>query len=237
MMPAAAIRSWRCLVRSQSSGDRCQARESTSPATPASGHHASGLPRKRSPSYSDGLNRGIGSRAVLITSRRSPSAVDLMPSATSVRTERNIAEPLTGPVLQLLGQLADRAPAQLDRVRDHGPDVSQFGELPDRVGHGAGRQRQPHRTGRRGPGRHPRRPVQPGEAGAEALPAGRHQDVDDVHGGSAPDAVVHQGRRAGDEAARPGVEQRRQLLLRQARHSAHGQVDAGQQRLPWAAAP
>ena len=99
MMPAAAIRSWRCLVRSQSSGDRCQARESTSPATPASGHHPSGLPRKRSPSYKDGLNRGIGSRAVRTTSRRSPSAVDLMPSSTSARTERNFAEPLTGPVL------------------------------------------------------------------------------------------------------------------------------------------
>ena len=111
MMPAAAIRSWRRLVRSQSSGDRCHARESTSPATPASGHHASGLPRKTSPSYSDGLNSGIGSRAVPITSRRSPSAVDLIPSATSARTERNIAEPLTGPILQLLGQLADRAPA------------------------------------------------------------------------------------------------------------------------------
>jgi len=49
MIPAAAIRSRRRLVRSQSSGDRCQARESASAATPASCHQASGLPRKTSP--------------------------------------------------------------------------------------------------------------------------------------------------------------------------------------------
>jgi len=97
MIPAAAIRSWRRLVRSQSSGDRCQARESASAATPASCHQASGLPRKTSPRYNEGLNSGIGSRFTRITSRRSPSAVDLMPSATSASTERNIAEPFTGP--------------------------------------------------------------------------------------------------------------------------------------------
>lgn len=56
---------------------------------------------------------------------------------------------------------------------------------------------------------------------------------------SSPDALrmlwVQQGYRAGDEAARPGVEQGRHLLLGQARRSAQGQVDAGQQRLPRAA--
>ena len=188
---------------------------------------------------SDGLNRGIGSRAVPDRGRgRSPSAVDLMPSATSARTERNVAEPLTGPILSSSASWLDRAPAQLDRVRDHRPDVSQLGELPDRIGHRAGHQGQPHRPGRRGPG-----PAS-GPCGAagrsrccSALPAHRHQHVDDVHGGSAPDAVVHQGRRPGDEAARPGVEQRGHLLLRKARHPAHRQVDAGQQRLPRAAAP
>src|SRR5208337_4376447 len=75
----------------------CHSRESTSAATPASGHQASGLARNVSPRYNDGLNSGIGSRAVLIRSRRSPSAVDLMPSATSARTERNIAESFMGP--------------------------------------------------------------------------------------------------------------------------------------------
>ena len=184
---------------------------------------------------SDGLNSGVGSRAVLITSRRSPSAVDLMPSATSARTERNNAEPLTGPVLQFLGELADRAPAELDRVRHHGPDIPQLGELPGGIGHRAGRQGQAHRPARRGPGRHPGRAVQPGEAGAaraagRPVPAGRY-----VHGGSAPDAVVHQGHRAGDEAARPGVEQGGHLLLLQAGHAGRRQVNAGKQRLPRAA--
>ena len=110
-----------------------------------------------------------------------------MPSATSASTERNTAEPLIGPS-QLLGQLAHRAPAQLDGVRDHRPDVPQLSELPGGIGHRPGRQSQAHRADRRNPGRHPARPVQPDEAGAQALPAGRYQHVDYVHGGSAPDA-------------------------------------------------
>src|SRR6185437_6386346 len=80
--------------------------------------------------------------------------------------------------------------------------------------------------------------VQPGKAGAEAPSASRHQDVDSVvNGGSAPDAVVHQGHWAGDEAARSAVEQRGHLLLRKARHAGRSKVDAGQQRLPRATPP
>jgi hypothetical protein len=48
--------------------------------------------------------------------------------------------------------------------------------------------------------------VQPDETGAEALPASRHQQVDEIHGRPIPDAVVQQGHRAGDDAARSGVQ-------------------------------
>jgi hypothetical protein len=83
MMPAAPIRSCRVRVRSQSAGDRCHWRESTSAATPASGHHASGRARNRSPMYSDALYSGAGSRAARMRARRSASAADRIPSATS----------------------------------------------------------------------------------------------------------------------------------------------------------
>jgi hypothetical protein len=56
-----------------------------------------------------------------------------------------------------------------------------------------------------------------------------------VNGGSAPDAVVLQGHRTGNEAARPGVEQGRQLFLRNTRDPVGGNVDAGQQYPPWSA--
>src|SRR6266702_1252389 len=45
MMPYALIRLCRRSVRSQSSGDRCHSRESTSTATPAPCHQASAMPR------------------------------------------------------------------------------------------------------------------------------------------------------------------------------------------------
>ncbi len=48
-MPCAVMRLSRSMVRSQSPGDRCHALESTSTATPQSGHHASGLARNASP--------------------------------------------------------------------------------------------------------------------------------------------------------------------------------------------
>ena len=59
-----------------------------------------------------------------------------------------MAEPWTGPFAELVGQLADRAPAELDRVRDDGADVPQAGELSRGIGHGAGHQRQAHRPTR-----------------------------------------------------------------------------------------
>src|SRR5580704_6429211 len=49
--------------------------------------------------------------------------------------------------------------------------------------------------------------------------------------------MVQQGRRPGDEAARPGVKQGRHLLLEQVGRSGLAQVDAGQQRLPRPARP
>ena len=44
-MPCALIRACRASVCSQSSGEKCQARESASPATPDSGHQQSGIAR------------------------------------------------------------------------------------------------------------------------------------------------------------------------------------------------
>jgi hypothetical protein len=78
--------------------------------------------------------------------------------------------------------------------------------------------------------------VQPDETGAAALPAGWHQHVDEIHSRFAPDAVVQQSDRVGDDAARSGVQHGRQFLLGHARDPGRRQVDAGQQRLPRATA-
>jgi hypothetical protein len=79
--------------------------------------------------------------------------------------------------------------------------------------------------------------VQPDETGAMALPPGGHQDVDGLEHYRTAQAMVHQRRRPGDEAARTGVEQGRHLLLGQVRCPGQAQVDAGQQYLPRAARP
>jgi hypothetical protein len=97
MMPQTLIRACRASVCSQSSGEKCQARESASPATPDSGHQQSGF-AKNFPSMSRlGLYSGVGRRAHRIRSRRSPSIADRIPSATSARARRNKPEPGTGP--------------------------------------------------------------------------------------------------------------------------------------------
>ena len=65
---------------------------------PSSGHQASGRAMKvPEPSYSDGLNSGMGSPDRASRSLRSPSAADLIPSATSASASRNRADPLFGP--------------------------------------------------------------------------------------------------------------------------------------------
>jgi hypothetical protein len=79
--------------------------------------------------------------------------------------------------------------------------------------------------------------VQPDERSAPALSAGRHQDIHRLEYRRAAQAVVHQGDRAGDKAAGPGVEQGRHFLLRQVGRPGYAQVDAGQERLPRAARP
>ena len=205
MMPAAAIRSWRRLVRSQSSGDRCQARESTSPATPASGHHRVGLAQEEVPVVQGRVEQRHRQPRRRTTSRRSPSAVDLMPSATSPRTERNIAEPLTGPVLSSSASWPTvHRPswtASATTARTSRSSVS------CRAVSATARGTRARRTG----------PIDEVRAGIRAVRcsrakpvlrrcrSARHQHVDDLHGSSGPDAVVQQGHRAGDEAARPGI--------------------------------
>jgi hypothetical protein len=65
---------------------------------PSSGHQASGRAMKvPEPSYSDGLNSGMGSPDRASRSLRSPSAADLIPPATSASASRNRADPLFGP--------------------------------------------------------------------------------------------------------------------------------------------
>jgi hypothetical protein len=97
MMPCALIRACRASVCSQPLGERCQARESASPATPDSGHQQSGIARNSPPTNSRGLYRGAGRRAHRIRWRKSASAADRTPSATSASARRNRAEPGTGP--------------------------------------------------------------------------------------------------------------------------------------------
>ncbi len=98
MIPCADIRACRARVSSQSRGERCHSRESTSAATPASGHQQSGEARKTWPANRRGLNTGMGSRACLITARKSPSAAERTPSATSASARRSSADPRRGPV-------------------------------------------------------------------------------------------------------------------------------------------
>jgi len=97
MMPCALIRACRARVCSQSSGEKCQARESASPATPDSGHQQSGIARNCPSTSRRGLYSGVGRRAHRIRSRRSPSIADRIPSATSARAWRSKPEPGTGP--------------------------------------------------------------------------------------------------------------------------------------------
>jgi hypothetical protein len=67
---------------------------------PWAGHQASGLAMKvPASSYSDGLNSGMGSLDLASRSLRSPSAADLIPSATSASASRNSIDPLAGPWL------------------------------------------------------------------------------------------------------------------------------------------
>ena len=99
MMPYLPMRRCRSSVRAWSCGDMCHSRESTSTATPNSGHHASGVATNVSPASIVALKSGIGSPDRASRSLRSPSAADLIPTATSVSASRNNAEPALGPAL------------------------------------------------------------------------------------------------------------------------------------------
>ena len=70
---------------------------------------------KVSPANRRGLNIGMGRRARLISERRSASADDLMPSATSATAARNRAEPWTGPSAS---SSARRGTGQIPRCTD-----------------------------------------------------------------------------------------------------------------------
>jgi AraC-like DNA-binding protein len=101
-----AIRRPRTRVLAWSSGEVCHSRESTSTAIPSSGHQASGRATKfPCSSYSDGLNSGMGSPDLASRSLRSPSAADLIPSATSASASRNSTEPLAGPWLSSVARV------------------------------------------------------------------------------------------------------------------------------------
>ena len=98
MIPCADIRECRAKVSSQSRGERCHSRESTSAATPASGHQQSGEAMKTRPANRRGLNIGMGSRARLIAACRSASAAERAPSATSASARRSSADPRRDPL-------------------------------------------------------------------------------------------------------------------------------------------
>src|SRR5438067_1950236 len=139
---------------------------------PSSGHQASGRATKfPCSSYSDGLNSGMGSPDLASRSLRSPSAADLIPSATSASASRNSIEPLAGPWLS-------SAAAQRRRPGNDaaGSGVQQRGHL---LLQGRRRASRSHVH----PGQQPPpRPAQPepvpqrviGNAGGQRLAAGDH---------------------------------------------------------------
>ena len=73
---------------------------------PNSGHQASGRATKfPCSSYSDGLYSGMGRPDLASRSLRSPSAADLIPSATSASASRNSIEPLADPWLSSVARV------------------------------------------------------------------------------------------------------------------------------------
>jgi len=179
---------------------RCHWRESTlrrrRPPAPCVGPD-----EERIADVQSGLNSGVGSRAVLIRLRKSLSATDRTPSAPrSARPKHRRATDWSA--LQLAGQLVIvhrpswTAPATTARTSLR--LVSCQAVSPPRGG-----QDEAHRPAGGAPSWHPSRAVQPGEAGVAALPSGWDQHVNHVEVRCAPDGVVHQGHRTGNEAARP----------------------------------
>jgi hypothetical protein len=85
------------MVRCQSPAEKWYSRESTSAATPASGHQASATAIRVLPSYRRALNTGAGMCPRWSRVRRSPSGTDRIPSWTSVKAARSADEPTAGP--------------------------------------------------------------------------------------------------------------------------------------------
>ena len=107
-------------------------------AMPSSGHQPSGMAMNvPSAAYSDGLNSGVGSRALTSRSLRSASAVDLIPSATSASAARNRADPDFWPPASSVARSRYRAAAALHRVGDERPDVPEAGHLAGGIGDSA----------------------------------------------------------------------------------------------------
>ena len=85
------------------------------------------------------------------------------------------------------GQIADElfisvrtVRSHLDRIRDNGADISESGEPPCGIRHGAGRQDEPQRAGRCDSGWHPGRALEADEAHVTALPPDWDEYVDNV---------------------------------------------------------
>ena len=223
-------------MRSQSAGDRCHSRESTSTATPASGHQASGMARKTSPANSLGLKYGTGTRPRRSRVRRSPSATDRTPDATSASAWRNLADPRTGPRLSSavssgsVQRLRCTASATIAR------NVVGGGQGQRRVRYRTRRRRDPDAAGHPGSRWQAGRSPHPGKAGALHLPRGWDQHVNDVRDRMT-DFVAPQRRDPGDHAAIARVEGGRDLPLGNARHPGVGEIDAGKQYPPRSAGP
>ena len=204
---------------------------------PSSGHQASGRAMKVPvSSYSDGLNSGMGSPDPASRSLRSPSAADLIPSATSVSASRNSTDPAFGPApssvsRSLIAHLR-RCTASATTAR-----TSRRLVMP-RTASATARAGITYRTGPAlpDPPGHPGRPVQLDEPRVAALPGRRDQDVHDLRQ-LGPDVVAAQRGRAGDQAAVAGVQQRGHLLLQGRRRAGRGHVHPGQQPPPRPARP
>ena len=138
---------------------------------PNSGHQASGLATKfPCSSYSEGLNNGMGRPDLASRSLRSPSAADLIPSATSASASRNSIEPLADPWLSSVARVFIVHLSRCNGVSHDRANVPQAGHGADGVSDGPRGRDVPHRAGLPDAGGHPGCTVQPDEICVATLP-------------------------------------------------------------------